>query len=126
MRMRSTATATTSATVQKQSSWKTAVRTRYAHRQRRRTTKTTTRAKAAKNDDDDENDNNNTNEEYNLDRPLLVIVECDGVMIDVQTDGHRVAFNEAFKKMSIMSADWTPAEYASLLRSGGGDRRGHD
>ena len=124
MRMRSTATATTSATVQKQSSWKTAVRTRSARRQRRRTTKTTTRAKAAKNDDDDENDNNNTNEEYNLDRPLLVIVECDGVMIDVQTDGHRVAFNEAFKKMSIMSADWTPAEYASLLRSGGGTAEG--
>ena len=45
-------------------------------------------------------------------------------MIDVQTDGHRVAFNEAFKKMSIMSADWTPAEYASLLRSGGGTAEG--
>ena len=26
--------------------------------------------------------------------------------------------------MSIMSADWTPAEYASLLRSGGGTAEG--
>jgi len=77
-------------------------------------------------DDDDDAPSSSSphSDEYNLDRPLLVIVECDGVMIDVQTDGHRVAFNEAFKKMSIMSADWTPAEYASLLRSGGGTAEG--
>jgi len=124
--MRSTATATTSArTVQKQSSSRCFHKTaHYTNGRRRRTTKTT-RAKAAKNSNDDENDDkNNNDQEYNLDRPLLVIVECDGVMIDVQTDGHRVAFNEAFKKMSIMSADWTPTEYASLLRSGGGTAEG--
>lgn len=29
--------------------------------------------------------------------PYLVVLECDGVVTDLHTNGHRVAFNEAFK-----------------------------
>ena len=28
--------------------------------------------------------------------PMLIIIECDGVLCDVHLDGHREAFNEAF------------------------------
>ena len=93
-----------------------AIDTKNRRRRRRR------RTRASKNDDEEEESSSSL--EYTLDRPLLVIVECDGVMIDVQTAGHRVAFNEAFKKLSITSADWTPTEYATLLRSGGGTAEG--
>ena len=96
-----------------------AIDTKNRRRRRRR------RTRASKNDEEEEEEEEESSSlEYTLDRPLLVIVECDGVMIDVQTAGHRVAFNEAFKKLSITSTDWTPTEYATLLRSGGGTAEG--
>ena len=54
----------------------------------------------------------------------LMIIECDGALIDVHGDGHREAFNRAVAARGATSARWTHAEYASLLRSGGGTAYG--
>jgi phosphoglycolate phosphatase-like HAD superfamily hydrolase len=81
-------------------------------------------SKSSARDDDDGTATTSEKKDPLKERMILIIVECDGVMIDVQTDGHRKAFNEAFKKMNIVAAEWTPAEYASLLRSGGGTAEG--
>ena len=56
--------------------------------------------------------------------PLLVIIECDGVLCDVHLDGHREAFNEAFKELNMEGASWTQERYLSLLRTGGGTAEG--
>ena len=56
--------------------------------------------------------------------PLVVIIECDGVLCDVHLDGHRVAFNDAFKELSMEGASWSPERYLSLLRTGGGTAEG--
>lgn len=47
-----------------------------------------------------------------------VIMECDGVLVDVHTDGHRVAFNRAFEELGYTCAQWTPSVYFDLLRLG--------
>ena len=52
------------------------------------------------------------------------MIECDGALVDVHGDGHRVAFNRAFQAKGVVSAHWDHAEYASLLRSGGGSANG--
>ena len=31
-------------------------------------------------------------------RPEALLFDCDGVLVDTEPDGHRVAFNEAFKQ----------------------------
>ena len=54
----------------------------------------------------------------------MVMIECDGALVDVHGDGHRVAFNRAFQAKGVVSAHWDHAEYASLLRSGGGSANG--
>ena len=46
--------------------------------------------------------------------PLLVIIECDGVLCDVHTDGHRVAFNEAFADLGMAGAAWHPERQGLL------------
>lgn len=51
-------------------------------------------------------------------------MECDGALIDVHGDGHREAFNRAFASRGVKNAKWNHAEYASLLRSGGGTAYG--
>lgn len=56
--------------------------------------------------------------------PLLVIVECDGVLCDVHLDGHREAFNETFVALGMEGNAWSTDEYLSLLRSGGGTAYG--
>ena len=56
--------------------------------------------------------------------PLLVIVECDGVLCDVHLDGHREAFNETFVMLGMEGMSWSTDEYLSLLRSGGGSAYG--
>lgn len=56
--------------------------------------------------------------------PLLVIIECDGVLCDVHLDGHREAFNEAFKELNMEGASWDQERYLSLLRTGGGTAEG--
>src|SRR5690606_17461634 len=51
-----------------------------------------------------------------------VIFDCDGVLVDTERDGHRVAFNRAFKAFGI-DAEWDVPTYARLLRVAGGKER---
>jgi HAD superfamily hydrolase (TIGR01509 family) len=51
-----------------------------------------------------------------------VIFDCDGVLVDTERDGHRVAFNRAFKAMGI-DAEWDIPTYAELLLIAGGKER---
>lgn len=46
----------------------------------------------------------------------------DGVIIDTEKDGHRVAFNQTFKKFGY-DFQWTVEEYHELLQIGGGKER---
>ena len=34
-------------------------------------------------------------------RPDALLFDCDGVLVDTEPDGHRVAFNEAFKQKGM-------------------------
>jgi HAD superfamily hydrolase (TIGR01509 family) len=51
-----------------------------------------------------------------------VIFDCDGVLVDTERDGHRVAFNRAFEAFGI-DAEWDVATYARLLLIAGGKER---
>jgi HAD superfamily hydrolase (TIGR01509 family) len=51
-----------------------------------------------------------------------VIFDCDGVLVDTERDGHRVAFNRAFEAMDI-DAEWDVASYTELLLIAGGKER---
>jgi HAD superfamily hydrolase (TIGR01509 family) len=51
-----------------------------------------------------------------------LIFDCDGVLVDTERDGHRVAFNRAFQALGI-DADWTVPLYGELLVIGGGKER---
>lgn len=56
-------------------------------------------------------------------RPALLL-ECDGVVVDLHMDGHRVAFNKAFQELGYDCVQWGPAVYHDLLRSGDGTAEG--
>ena len=47
-----------------------------------------------------------------------LIFDCDGVLVDTERDGHRVAFNRAFAAAGI-DAEWDVELYGELLE----DRR---
>ena len=51
-----------------------------------------------------------------------VIFDCDGVLVDTERDGHRVAFNRAFKALGI-DAEWDVPLYGELLLVAGGKER---
>lgn len=51
-----------------------------------------------------------------------LIFDCDGVLVDTEKDGHRVAFNRAFAAAGI-DAEWSVALYAELLKIAGGKER---
>jgi HAD superfamily hydrolase (TIGR01509 family) len=51
-----------------------------------------------------------------------LIFDCDGVLVDTEKDGHRVAFNRAFAAAGI-DAEWSVALYAELLQIAGGKER---
>ncbi|TQV78196.1 HAD-IA family hydrolase [Exilibacterium tricleocarpae] len=51
-----------------------------------------------------------------------LIFDCDGVLVDTERDGHRPAFNRAFKRLGINAA-WSPALYGDLLGVAGGKER---
>ena len=51
-----------------------------------------------------------------------VIFDCDGVLVDTERDGHRVAFNRAFKVLGI-DAEWDVPMYGQLLLIAGGKER---
>jgi len=51
-----------------------------------------------------------------------VFFDQDGVIIDTERDGHRVAFNRTFKAFGL-ELEWGPEYYHSLLQIGGGKER---
>lgn len=51
-----------------------------------------------------------------------LIFDCDGVIVDTEKDGHRVAFNRAFAIKHI-DADWGIEEYKQLVHVAGGKER---
>ena len=48
--------------------------------------------------------------------------DMDGTIVDTEKDGHRVAFNEAFKQCGI-AAEWNVEQYHWLLQIAGGKER---
>ena len=85
-------------------------------------------------------------------RPEALLFDCDGVLVDTEPDGHRVAFNEAFTQKGQSEAhtlhmhaavlvyrpcnmtgwsmwgaglmhEWSLEKYGELLRIGGGKER---
>ena len=53
-----------------------------------------------------------------------LIFDCDGVLVDTEKDGHRVAFNRAFKEFGL-GTEWNVPYYGELLRIAGGKERMH-
>lgn len=51
-----------------------------------------------------------------------LLFDCDGVLVDTEKDGHRVAFNMAFSRKGI-GADWGVDEYRELVKVSGGKER---
>ena len=51
-----------------------------------------------------------------------VFFDQDGVIIDTERDGHRVAFNRTFKEFGF-DVEWSVEEYHELLQVGGGKER---
>lgn len=51
-----------------------------------------------------------------------LILDCDGVLVDTERDGHRVAFNRAFAAAGI-DAEWSVELYGELLKIAGGKER---
>jgi len=51
-----------------------------------------------------------------------LIFDCDGVLVDTERDGHRVAFNRAFG-IKNLSITWNVEVYGKLLQVAGGKER---
>ena len=51
-----------------------------------------------------------------------LIFDCDGVLVDTERDGHRVAFNQAFDEYGI-GWHWSIETYGELLAVTGGKER---
>ena len=51
-----------------------------------------------------------------------LIFDCDGVLVDTERDGHRVAFNRAFAQKGY-AYEWSIELYKELLRVAGGKER---
>ena len=51
-----------------------------------------------------------------------LIFDCDGVLVDTERDGHRVAFNKAFTKKGY-DIEWDVELYGKLLEIAGGKER---
>jgi HAD superfamily hydrolase (TIGR01509 family) len=51
-----------------------------------------------------------------------LIFDCDGVLVDTERDGHRVAFNRAFAALGL-PVEWTVEQYGDLLKIAGGKER---
>ena len=51
-----------------------------------------------------------------------LIFDCDGVIVDTERDGHRVAFNKAFAVKGL-NVEWDVSLYAELLKIAGGKER---
>jgi HAD superfamily hydrolase (TIGR01509 family) len=51
-----------------------------------------------------------------------ILFDCDGVLVDTERDGHRVAFNQAFAAKGL-GVVWDVALYGELLQIAGGKER---
>jgi len=51
-----------------------------------------------------------------------LIFDCDGVLVDTERDGHRVAFNRAFSRNGL-DVEWDQDLYGELLQVAGGKER---
>ena len=51
-----------------------------------------------------------------------IFFDQDGVIVDTERDGHRVAFNETFAEFGF-TAEWSVEKYHELLQIGGGKER---
>ena len=51
-----------------------------------------------------------------------LIFDCDGVLVDTERDGHRVAFNRTFTRKGYPFS-WSVDEYGQLLKVAGGKER---
>src|SRR5690606_19297230 len=51
-----------------------------------------------------------------------VIFDCDGVLVDTERDGHRVAFNACFRELG-WPVEWSVERYGQLLATAGGKER---
>jgi HAD superfamily hydrolase (TIGR01509 family) len=51
-----------------------------------------------------------------------LIFDCDGVLVDTERDGHRVAFNETFQQLD-WPVEWSVERYGELLTTAGGKER---
>ncbi len=51
-----------------------------------------------------------------------LIFDCDGVIVDTERDGHRVAFNRAFQEKGL-DVEWSVELYGELLKVAGGKER---
>ncbi len=51
-----------------------------------------------------------------------LLFDCDGVLVDTERDGHRVAFNLAFEAAGL-GVTWSVERYAQLLEVAGGKER---
>jgi HAD superfamily hydrolase (TIGR01509 family) len=51
-----------------------------------------------------------------------VLFDCDGVLADTERDGHRPAFNQAFRENGLADV-WEVDRYGVLLETGGGKER---
>lgn len=54
--------------------------------------------------------------------PAALIFDCDGTLVETERDGHRVAFNKAFKELGY-DCEWEVGLYGELLTTGGGKER---
>ena len=51
-----------------------------------------------------------------------LLFDCDGVLADTEPEGHRIAFNAAFKELGFTD-EWSVDRYGELLETGGGKER---
>ena len=51
-----------------------------------------------------------------------LIFDCDGVLVDTERDGHRIAFNRAFAELGL-GTEWSVERYGELLTTAGGKER---
>jgi len=51
-----------------------------------------------------------------------LLFDCDGVLVDTERDGHRVAFNQAFAAKQL-NVEWSVSLYGELLKIAGGKER---
>eukprot|EP00933_Yihiella_yeosuensis_P071840 TRINITY_DN80083_c0_g1_i1.p1 TRINITY_DN80083_c0_g1~~TRINITY_DN80083_c0_g1_i1.p1 ORF type:complete len:400 (-),score=77.28 TRINITY_DN80083_c0_g1_i1:81-1280(-) len=54
--------------------------------------------------------------------PGALLLDCDGTLAETERDGHRVAFNKAFKEEGF-DFEWDVDLYGELLTTGGGKER---